>query len=274
MAQQDQDTLLKIDGVSLSYDGRPILRDVHAEIARTGHGTGQAGGHIVGFLGPSGVGKTQLFRIIAGLHQPDMGAVLIAGDSGLLPVRAGEVGVVAQNYPLFAHRTILGNLLLSLRKFSVRQMAMDVVLGKLEQFNLTQQANLYPAQLSGGQRQRVAILQMILSGSRFILMDEPFSGLDMLMLEKTCQTIFDMADHGENRTIIIVTHDITSAASICDHLWLLGAEYDTNGQKIPGSRIVQIYDLLARGLGYEPGIITTAPFTDFVREVKDRFRRL
>lgn len=272
MAEQDQDTLLKIDGVSLSYDGRPILRDVHAEILRAGHLTG----HIVGFLGPSGVGKTQLFRIIAGLHQPDMGAVMIGDESShdLHPVRAGEVGVVAQNYPLFGHRTIFGNLMLPARRRNSPKAAVEEVAARLETFALYEQRGLYPAQLSGGQRQRVAILQMILSGSRFILMDEPFSGLDMIMLEKTCQTIFDMADHGENRTIIIVTHDITSAASISDHIWLLGHERDAQGKVIPGARVVETYDLLARGLRYQPGIITQPVFLDTVREIKERFRTL
>ena len=102
-------TFLRED-VSLEYDGRPILKHVSAEIKDiicTDHGQGQ----VVGFLGPSGIGKTQLFRIIAGLNPPTTGRVSINGLDR--PVRPGEVGVVAQDYPLFEHRTVVSNLLLA-----------------------------------------------------------------------------------------------------------------------------------------------------------------
>src|SRR5213079_3575071 len=71
-------------------------------------------GQVVGFLGPSGIGKTQLFRIIAGLNQPTSGQVLV--NSTLTPVKAGMVGVVAQNYPLFENRTIFSNLILAAKQ--------------------------------------------------------------------------------------------------------------------------------------------------------------
>src|SRR6266581_5844937 len=106
-------TLLKVDDVSLEYDGRPILKHVSAEIKDivcTDHVQGQ----VVGFLGPSGIGKTQLFRIIAGLNQPTSGQVLV--NSTLTPVKAGMVGVVAQNYPLFENRTIFSNLILAAKQ--------------------------------------------------------------------------------------------------------------------------------------------------------------
>src|SRR5258708_11160996 len=88
------DTLLKIDHVSLSYDDKVILRDVNAEI-RDIVRADCTQGQVVGFLGPSGIGKTQLFRIIAGLNQPTSGHVLV--NSTLTPVKAGMAGVVAQD---------------------------------------------------------------------------------------------------------------------------------------------------------------------------------
>ena len=106
-------TLLKIEDVSLEYDGRPILKHVSAEVKDIicpDHVQGQ----VVGFLGPSGIGKTQLFRIIAGLNKPTSGRVTINGENQ--PVVAGEVGVVSQNYPLFEHRTVMSNLMLSARQ--------------------------------------------------------------------------------------------------------------------------------------------------------------
>ena len=75
-------------------------------------------------------------------------------------------------------------------------------------------------------------------------------------------------------TIIVVTHDVTAAASVADHLWLMGHAPGEDGKVLPGSRIVKQYNLIDRDLCWQPGIITTARFTDFVREVKEEFRRL
>src|SRR5271166_6961544 len=140
-------TLLKVDDVSLEYDGRPILKHVTAEIKDiicTDHVQGQ----VVGFIGPSGIGKTQLFRIIAGLNKPTGGQVVIADDTH--PVIAGEVGVVAQDYPLFAHRTVLSNLTLAAtRKEKNDKAAHEKIMAFLNEFGLADKVELYPKQLSG-----------------------------------------------------------------------------------------------------------------------------
>lgn len=264
--------LLEIKDVCLEYEGRPILKNVNAsitDIIRTGTITGQ----IVGFLGPSGVGKTQLFRIIAGLNHPTSGAVYIDGSEK--SVEAGEIGVVAQSYPLFEHRTVFSNLMLSAsQKEKDVKVAKDKVLEFLNEFELADKRNLYPTQLSGGQRQRVAIIQQVLCSEHFLLMDEPFSGLDLLMLEKTCSLLSRIANMDELNTIIVVTHDITAAASISDHLWLMGRDTGEDGKKVLGARIMKEYSLIDRGLCWHPEIITTSKFTDFVSEVKEEFRRM
>jgi len=265
-------TLLKIENVSLEYDGRPVLSGVSAEVKDI-LVPGRIQGQVVGILGPSGCGKTTLFRIIAGLMKPTSGLVTV-NESGT-PVRAGEVGVVAQTYPLFEHRTVLGNLMLAAgRKEKDSQVAKDKVMAYLREFGLEDKFNLYPAQLSGGQRQRCAILQQILCSEHFLLMDEPFSGLDLIMLEKTCELIAKVANMDELNTIIVVTHDVTAACSVADQLWLMGHGRGEDGETGPGSRIVKQHNLIDRDLCWEPGIITTARFTDFVREVKEEFRSL
>jgi polar amino acid transport system ATP-binding protein/sulfate transport system ATP-binding protein len=265
-------TLLKIDNVSLEYDGRPILSGVTAEV-RDILVPGRVQGQVVGILGPSGCGKTTLFRIIAGLHAPTSGRVSVNGFDR--PVMAGEVGVVAQSYPLFEHRTVLGNLMLGAKKKEKNSsVARDKVMAFLREFGLEDKYSLYPAQLSGGQRQRCAIIQQILCSEHFLLMDEPFSGLDLIMLEKTCELIAKVSDMDDLNTIIVVTHDVTAAASVADHLWLMGHAPGGDESVPTGSRIVKQYNLIDRDLCWQPGIITTARFTDFVREVKEEFRRL
>lgn len=264
-------SLLKIENVCLDYDGRPVLKNVNAEIKniiREG-----SKGQIVGFLGPSGIGKTQLFRIIAGLNNPTSGQASINGASA--EVRAGEVGVVAQNYPLFEHRTVLSNLLLSAMQIEKDiKVAKEKVFEYLNEFDLADRAFNYPAQLSGGQRQRCAIIQQALCSEHFLLMDEPFSGLDLLMLEKTCSLLSKLANKDSLNTIIVVTHDIAAAASIADHLWLMGRDTGPDGKKIPGSRITKEYNLIDRNLCWHPEITRTPQFSDFVREVKEDFKSL
>lgn len=266
-------TLLKVENVSLDYDGHVVLKNVNTEvkkIVRPGCVTGQ----VIGFLGPSGIGKTTLFRIIAGLLPPSSGRVVINGFDR--PVQAGEVGVVAQSYPLFEHRTVLSNLILAARQHEPNaKNAKEKVLSYLHEFDLTSTASHYPAQLSGGQRQRCAIIQQILCSEHFLLMDEPFSGLDLIMIEKTCALLSKIANRDDLNTIVVCTHDVTAAAAVADHIWLMGRDSDPQtGKKIPGSRIVKEYNLIDRGLCWQPNLMTSPALMEFVREVKEDFRTL
>src|SRR5262249_45356865 len=104
------DVLLKVEGVSVTRGGVPILRDLDLEV-RDLRRPGFTQGQVVGLLGPSGIGKTTLFRILAGLDRPDTGTVLLGTEC--VPVERGMVGVVAQQYPLFAHRTVLANMMVA-----------------------------------------------------------------------------------------------------------------------------------------------------------------
>jgi ABC-type nitrate/sulfonate/bicarbonate transport system ATPase subunit len=271
-AYELKETLLRIDNVCLSFDGKVVLRNVNAEIrdiVRENCTTGQ----VVGFLGPSGIGKTQLFRIIAGLNQPTSGQVLV--NSSLTPVKAGMVGVVGQSYPLFENRTIFGNLLLAAKqRKEAGETPHERVLGYLRRLDMLDCSQLYPAQISGGQRQRIAIAQQLLCSEHFLLMDEPFSGLDVVMEAKVCELINEIANLDELNTIIVVTHDVTAAAAVADHIWLMGRDRDAKGDIIPGARIQETYDLIERDLCWHPGITNSPAFLEFVREVKDRFKTL
>ena len=266
--------LLKLENICLEYDGHPVLRNVNAEIKDVcvpGRTTGQ----VIALLGLSGRGKTQLFRIMAGLNRPTSGQVWIADGNGFHLVRTGEMGVVAQNYPLFAHRTVIGNLMLAARAHEPdEKKAKETCLEGLASFELSDKIGKFPCQLSGGQRQRVAILQMLICREPFILMDEPFASLDLVNIERACETISKAANLNDLNTIVVVTHDVTAAVAIADHIWLLGYERDAQNNVIPGATIVQTYDLLERGLCYEQGAITNPAFASTIREIKDKLRTL
>jgi len=266
------DTLLKISGVSKSLGGEPILRDVDWEIKDL-HRPGFAQGQVVGLLGPSGVGKTTLFRLLAGLDQPDSGTILVEKEG--IPVQRGTVGVVAQDYPLFAHRTVLGNLQVAGRQgglggSELRERAQSL----LARFGMTDHGAKYPAQLSGGQRQRVAIAQQFMCGEHFLLMDEPFSGLDMLASQRVSSFIQEMAQSDELKTFILVTHDIAAALQVADSVVLLGRDRDAAGNAIPGARIQASYNLVERDLCWRDGITTTPEFLRLLQEIREIFPRL
>lgn len=265
-------TILKAENVSLTLGKNPILRDLNIEIRdiyRPGFVTGQ----IVGLLGPSGIGKTRLFRILSGIDQPDSGRVLV-GEEGV-PVQRGMVGVVAQNYPLMEHRTIWGNLVLGAKNTGCgRVVAEQRARDFLKRFDLEDRADLYPSQLSGGQRQRVAIAQQFLCSEHILLMDEPFSGLDLVAVEKVSRMIAEVANSDELNTIIVVTHDIDAACAVADTIWLLGRDRDDHGHMIPGAKVKATYNLIERGLMWREGLMESKEFADLVREIRAIFPSL
>lgn len=272
MEYELKEVLLRIVNVGLSFGDKVILRDINAEIRNVVQ-PGKITGQVEAILGPSGVGKTQLFKIIAGLQRATTGQVLL--NSTGIPVKRGEVGVVAQNYPLFMHRTALGNLVVAAKQAGyTAKNAEDKSKQLLANFGLSKHAGLYPAQLSGGQRQRVAICQQIICSRHFVLMDEPFSGLDPLAIQKVRELIADVANSDELNTIIVVTHDIRTAVASADNIWLLGRELDERGQIRPGATIVKKYDMMADGLTWHPEITKTPEFDAYYHMVREEFEYL
>ena len=260
--------LLTIENVCVAYD-KPVLKGLNAHIDNIQR-EGMNQGQVVALLGPSGSGKTQLFRCIAGLQRPSSGSIRLKGGSA--EVQPGEVGVVAQNYPLFNHRTVLGNLLVAASRF-IRQpkLAREKAIAMLEEFGLEDKAGAYPQSLSGGQRQRIAIAQQLLCSSHFLLMDEPFSGLDPLAKKRVCETIADVSTKDELNTMIVVTHDIESAIAIADTLWILGRDRDAQGKPIPGARIQEVLNLAEMGLAWDPEVESRPEFFELSTRIKRQF---
>lgn len=260
------DTLLSINNVTMTYGDNVVLRDINISIQdliRPGIVTGQ----IVGLVGPSGIGKTTLLRIIAGLQKPTAGTVLLGKSQ--TPVRAGDVGVVSQNYLVYRHHDVLTNLVIAAKQAKDRpaeSVAKQRAVDMLNDFGLLDKAHLYPCQLSGGQRQRVAIGQQILASGDFLLMDEPTAGLDPIAKEKVCDLIGKVANRSESSTVIVVTHDIASAVALADTIWVFGVHKNK-----PGAQVVAIYDMIGRGLAFQPGVRRMPMFADTVTEIQSEF---
>ena len=263
------DTLLSIENVSLSYGSNVVLKDVNARIqdlVRPGCVTGQ----VCGLLGPSGIGKSTVLRIMAGLQKPTTGAVYLGANRK--PVAPGDVGMVSQASIVYRNRDVMSNIVIAAENAAdkpsakvAKQRAVDI----LNDFGLLDKAQLYPVQLSGGQRQRVSIAQQMVCCSDFLVFDEPTAGLDPIAKAKTCELIGKLASRSELETLVICSHDIPSVVTTCDTVWLLGR---TPG--VPGARIVEEYDLIERGLAYHDDVTRMPEFADTVRELSDRFSSL
>lgn len=272
--------LLSLQNISLTLGKNLILRDVNInihDVIRPGVTQGQ----IVGFLGPSGRGKTKLFEIIAGVRNPTTGSVLIGPKQE--PVIPGNVGVVQQTYPLFDHRTVFSNLMEAAKlcekcgsptcdhNFKKKE---DRVMELLTMFRLEDHKDKYPRQLSGGQRQRAAIAQQLLCSESILLLDEPFSGLDPNMTREVSKMIVNIANRNDYNTVIIVSHDIPAVSAIADTLWLMGQDRNEDGSLVPGAYIKYVYDLAAQGLAWHDDIRRDPRFIQLMWDLEEKFKSL
>jgi polar amino acid transport system ATP-binding protein/sulfate transport system ATP-binding protein len=271
LAREADAVLLDVEDIWQNLGGHQILEGVTFQIrdrVRPGLVTGQ----VVGLLGPSGVGKTRMIRLIAGLDRPDRGS--IHGHKGEI-LHPGSVGVVFQNYPLLRHRTVAGNLVMAgVANGMGAEESKTRARHLLDRFGLGHRLGFYPAQISGGQRQRAAIAQQLMRHKSLLLMDEPFSGLDPAALEEVIKLLLEVAHMDEYNTIVVVTHDIRSAMVVSDTLLMLGRDRDAKGEVVSGARIQHTYDLVAEGLAWRPELEHDQRFRALEREVKERFRSL
>jgi iron(III) transport system ATP-binding protein len=178
-------------------------------------------GELVGLLGPSGCGKTTLLRLIAGFERPWRGSVQIdgrevAGQQRWLPPERRGVGMVFQDYALFPHLDAWGNTCFGLR----RGQSSDRAARLLELLGLAELRHRYPHELSGGQRQRLALARALAPGGSLVLLDEPFSNLDVeVRLRLRAELPAVLAECGAGG--LMVTHDPEEALAICDRVAVL-----------------------------------------------------
>lgn len=244
-----KEKILQVKNVSLSFgegkDAKLVLRDINFEInniVRPNINQGQ----IISLIGRSGIGKTQLFKILSGLNKPTFGEVFIGTE--LKPVVAGDAGVVPQNYLMFNHRSVKKNLQIAVsknKKIDPKERE-NFINMYADKFSIKEHLDKYPEQLSGGQRQRASITQQLLNGGDFIFFDEPLSGLDLPMVKKTITTLKQVSLEDELRTLIIISHDIANSCSISDTVFVLGLEGDK-----PGATIKKKIDLMERDIAWK-----------------------
>jgi iron(III) transport system ATP-binding protein len=206
---------LKASNIFHSYDTVQILSDVSLSLEK---------GEIGCLLGPSGSGKTTLLRIIAGLENQAKGQIEIAGKDVAsavkwIPPEKRNIAMVFQDYALFPHLTVADNIRFSLFNTSrkgkilkVEEMLLTVGLGDY--------GNKYPHQLSGGQQQRVALGRALVTSPKLLLLDEPFSGLDVRMREQIAEQTKNIVKE-KKITTLIVTHDQAEAFAFADYVGVM-----------------------------------------------------
>ncbi len=206
---------LHVAGLCKRFGNLVAVQDVSINIAP---------GEFVSLLGPSGCGKTTVLRIIAGLEQPDEGAVLIGGQAvDEVPVWRRNIGMVFQNYALFPHMTVAENVGFGLRVRGTKPGARrPAVLEALEMVRLGAVADRLPKQLSGGQRQRVAIARALVTHPRLLLLDEPLGALDRKLREQM-QLELKLLQRRIGITTVMVTHDQEEALTLSDRLVVMNA---------------------------------------------------
>ena len=203
---------VRVRGLSKSFGPIHAVRDLNLEIER---------GELMAVLGPSGCGKTTLLRVIAGFEQPDAGCVVVsdevvAGPGRIIPPEKRRVGMVFQDYALFPHLSVEGNVAFGLTN-RPREERDALTRRTLELVGLQHKTRCNVHELSGGERQRVALARALAPEPELVLLDEPFSSLDATLragLRREVELILRDAE----ATALLVTHDQEEALSLADRV--------------------------------------------------------
>ncbi len=213
---------LTLDDVGFSYGSNTVFNGLSVEVS--------AGESILAIVGPSGIGKSTIIKVLAGHLQPSQGEVTVCGEKVRGP--AATRPVVFQNYNLFPLKTVLDNVVFGLKCAGValveRQRQGRDLLTKLR---MKDTEDLLPSMLSGGMQQRVGLARVLAVSPNCILMDEPFSALDNEMKEALCIEISNLVAK-ENTRFVIVTHDLSDAVFLGNHILAITPSGDTVEYKI------------------------------------------
>ena len=225
--------LLEIKNVSLNYhtlkDETKAIEDISLNVDDK---------EFVSIVGPSGCGKTTLLSIIAGIIKPSSGSVTLNGKPTF--ETKNKLGYMFQRDHLFEWRTVLQNVKLGLEiTHNKDPKNKEYLESLLKKYGLYDFKDKYPNHLSGGMRQRVALIRTLVLRPELLLLDEPFGALDYQTRKMVIQDVSSIIDK-EQKTSILVTHDLGEAASLSDRIIVLSkrpsvvkAEFKSNLRKIP-----------------------------------------
>ncbi len=255
---------LEIRNVTRRFGGRDVVRDVSLSVSA---------GQVMCLLGPSGCGKSTTLRIIAGVERQDAGEVLIDGEviseaHRHDPPEARGVGLMFQDFALFPHLTVAGNVAFGLSGTKAEKRARVEEL--LERVRLPHLIDSFPHELSGGEQQRVALVRAIAPRPRIMLMDEPFSGLDNRLRDGVRDETLEILKE-EGAAVLLVTHEPEEAMRMADEIALMrdghivqrGAPYNVYNAPVDKSAAAFFSDInVIRGK--VEGALTDTPFGQFL----------
>lgn len=207
--------LLEIKGLSKSYDGRQVVKGVDISVKR---------GEIVGLLGPNGAGKTTTFYMIVGIIAPNKGQIIFDNnDITRLPIHERArygIGYLSQEPSIFRKLTVEENIMAILETLPIgrseRRKRLDNL---LEELNIASLRKNKTFTLSGGERRRLEITRALVTNPSFILLDEPFSGIDPIVVNEAQEIIKELREKGLG--ILLTDHNVRETLSITDRAYLI-----------------------------------------------------
>ena len=208
-------TQLVLKNLVKIYDGKKVVDDVNLIVKQ---------GQVTGLLGPNGAGKTTTFYMIVGLIKPDNGKVLIdkediTGHPMYIRARKG-IGYLPQESSIFKKLTVQQNItaileVLPNNKSNIKQKAMDL----MKELGIINLANQKANSLSGGERRRLEISRVLATNPLFILLDEPFAGIDPLAVIDIQQIIYQLTKKGIG--VLISDHNVRETLGVCDNAYIM-----------------------------------------------------
>ena len=208
---------LSVENLAKAYKGRQVVKDVSLEVTT---------GEIVGLLGPNGAGKTTCFYMILGLVNADAGRIVLNGQDLTRQAihkraRAG-IGYLPQEASIFRRLTVRDNLMaiLETRKDLSRKARLAVCEELMQEFSVTHLSESLGQALSGGERRRVEIARALATDPTFILLDEPFAGVDPISINDIKAIINHLKDRGIG--VLITDHNVRETLDICERAYIVG----------------------------------------------------
>lgn len=211
--------MIRLQNVNKTYNNVPILKDINLSVKK---------GEIFGLLGPSGVGKSTIIKIMTGLCLADTGSIQVMGENIVngRGSNTSRIGIVTDTFGFMERLTSYENLLLYCRIYNINALIIDSL---LEDLNLIEAKNKKVSELSKGMRQRLHLARAIMHAPEILILDEPTSDIDPKTQQKVHDLIKKIKEEGV--TILITTHDMQEATELCDHIAIMKAgriaEYGT-----------------------------------------------